>query len=199
MYQTLTTNDTNAAIEKHNKRNAKGSTSVGANVTAAVKEGGSLSGVLDGDSDSNKCVSDSPLTTPHIVLPARVLSGMDIVSPAPMPMLIDGGSSTVLIREDVTSSLGLQKRTLPELFQLGSAWGITNRTVKEFVRLRITTDCRTWTSTTLRALVVSELCAPLILGQLFLKNNNIIVDHTKDKLIVSRTQLDLLHINTIRT
>ncbi|RDX54400.1 hypothetical protein OH76DRAFT_1340363 [Lentinus brumalis] len=165
------------------------------NVVAAVHTGSPLattSGILGTGSDSEECVS--PLFSRHTILRARIESPS--CDSSAIPLLIDSGSSTVLIRRDVATRLQLRIRKLPEPYKLGNAWDAGESTSSEWVKLRVTLADNSWTSVTCRAIVVSSLCAPVILGKPFLESNCIVEDHCARSLVDKRSGQDLLDSST---
>ncbi|OJT04019.1 Transposon Tf2-7 polyprotein [Trametes pubescens] len=145
-------------------------------------------GILGTGSDSEECVT--PLFHKHTLLPATILSPL-VESPV-YQMLIDSGSPTVLIREDVARSLKLKLRDLPHPYTLGNAWGTEQQESRSWVKLRVAVNGFSWSSVSCRAIVVSSLCAPVILGKPFLVANHIVEDHHSNCLIDARTSTDLL-------
>ncbi|RDX45043.1 hypothetical protein OH76DRAFT_1358533, partial [Lentinus brumalis] len=161
------------------------------NTVAGVYSGSPLaatSGILGAGSDSEECVS--PLFSRHTILHARIESPS--CDPSSIPLLIDGGSSTVLIRRDIVTRLQLRIRKLPEPYKLGNAWGTGESSSSEWVKLRISLADNSWTSITCRAIIVSSLCAPVILGKPFLESNCIVEDHSEHTLVDKRSGRDLL-------
>ncbi|GJE98689.1 polyprotein [Phanerochaete sordida] len=160
--------------------------------------------VLDyhtGSEDSDEYVAG--LFAPHIHFPAVVRAGdtrtphsSSSVVPAAIQMLIDTGSSAVLIKRDVATSCGLRLRRMYQPVPLSGAWGDSSGTASEFVKLRISSPCFSWTSKTVLAIVVDSLCAPVILGLPFLSANSLVVDPGGNTVIEKPTGRDLLHLPT---
>ncbi len=107
-------------------------------------------------------------------------------------MLIDSGSSAVLIRRDVATRLQLRLRKLPEPYRLSNAWGTGEDASSEWVKLRVSLPDNSWTSVSCRAIIVDSLCAPVILGKPFLESNCIVEDHNTRTLVDKRSGRDLL-------
>lgn len=150
----------------------------------------SMSGILGTGTDSEECVS--PFFAQHTLLHASLLSPSPGYDPDVFPMLIDSGSPTVLIRRDVVDQAGLRLRPLPTPYRLGNAWGSEQRESHHWVKLRVSLSDRSWDSISCRAIVVSSLCSPVILGKPFLELNSIIEDHSTRQLIHKLTGRDLL-------
>lgn len=128
-----------------------------------------------------------PLSIPHFTIRAVVHDSNGPCYNTPIRMLIDCGSSTVLVRSDVVERLALRRRPLPSPIALNSAWGSKGTTATHFVKLRISLRSLAWTSVSVRALVVDSLCSPVILGQPFLSLNNLVLD------CAARTCIDKVH------
>lgn len=205
-YRTLTETDATTAAAKRNKFSPKtvaavtDLTTIQGNPVAAI--GGSsplaaTSGVLAYGSDSeesdDECVS-IPITVPHILWPAFIHNENGPTYPRNVTTLMDCGSSVVLIREDIVSCFELRRRRLHSPYPLGTAWGTEDRIATEWVKLRLSSPCRSWTSCTVRALVAPRLCAPVLLGRPFLKLNKLVADHELDYVIHKPTGIDILHI-----
>lgn len=145
------------------------------------------------DSKDELCILPS-LFVPHLIWDAILHNSDGPTWPCPIKMLIDGGAPTVLIREDIVSAFELRRRKLHESEPLGNAWGTENKEAMEWIKLRVLTPCNTWSSITVRALVVPSLCVPVLLGHSFLKPNRLSEDHENDCLIYNPTGTDLLHL-----
>ncbi|TBU55735.1 hypothetical protein BD310DRAFT_979445 [Dichomitus squalens] len=138
-------------------------------------------GILGTGSDSDEsCVP--PLFAPQTFLRARLTPDPD----APIfDMLIDGGAGPVLVRRDVAESMGVPLRRLPTAHRLGNAWGKASEGVRseEWVKLKVLLPDFSWSSRVSRAIVVDNLCAPVILGKAWLEINSIIEDHAAHQLL----------------
>lgn len=150
-----------------------------------------LSNVLGSGSDpeTDECVS------PTLVSPPLHLHGV-IHSPSAssevMSMLIDSGSSAVLIREDVIACLQLRRRTLNSPLALNNAWDAGGGAAMEWVKLWVSTPSFHWNSIACRAVVVPALVAPVILGLPFLEINHFAIDATGRTLRDTRSGMDIL-------
>ncbi|TBU21267.1 hypothetical protein BD311DRAFT_678809, partial [Dichomitus squalens] len=147
-------------------------------------------GILGTGSDSDEsCVP--PLFAPQTFLRARLVPDPD----APVfDMLIDGGAGPVLVRRDVAVSIGVPLRRLPTAHRLGDAWGKVSEGMRseEWVKLRVLLPDLSWSSRVCRAIVVDNLCAPVILGKTWLESNSIVEDHAAHTLLNKSTGRDLL-------
>ncbi len=166
---------------------APAATIVAAVAGRAVSPTAATTGVLGSGSDSDECVL--PLTAQHTLLHACIAA--DPTSSV-HPVLIDSGCSTVLIKRDLALALNLRLRPLHTPFEMNNAWGLGQNTSTEWVKLSIVLPDNSWSSTTVRAIVVPSLCAPVILGKTFLESNHIVEDHAARTLVDKRTGRDLL-------
>ncbi|TFK79042.1 hypothetical protein K466DRAFT_446136, partial [Polyporus arcularius HHB13444] len=147
-----------------------------------------MTGVLGTGSESDECVT--PLYAPHTILTANLLSpNTDALLGR---LLVDSGSHAVLIREDIVDRLQLPQRDLPEPFRLGNAWGTGIEESKKWVKLRIALSDFSWTSVTVRAIVVPHLCAPVLLGKPFLESNHLVEDYAARTLVHKSSGRNLL-------
>ncbi|KAJ8481084.1 hypothetical protein ONZ51_g6252 [Trametes cubensis] len=198
-YSTLTMKDVTAA--KGGKENINKVAAVTTDTadtfvvaTVASSPAAMTTGILGTGSDSDESVS--PLFSSHTILRASILSPS--ASPTSLlPMLIDSGSPTVLIRRDIAEQTGLRLRTLPSPYQLGNAWGSEQNEAKEWVKLRIVLSDNSWESRVCRAIIVPNLCSPVILGKPFLEFNSLVEDHATRRLIHSPSNRDLLSPSVI--
>ncbi|KAK7684482.1 hypothetical protein QCA50_012429 [Cerrena zonata] len=161
------------------------------NVTDTVAATSVLS-MGDDYSSSDECVSPSSLLSPHIVWPAIVHSSSSFSLPT--NMLIDNGCTTVLIRDDVVSDLGLRRRKLHRPFVMGAAWGRDGDSQNgvEWVKLRVSSPDMSFVACTVRAIVVPDLFVPIILGMPWLTKNNIVIDHELRCCIHKPSGIDIL-------
>ena len=95
--------------------------------------------------------------------------------------LIDPGSHTVLIHEDLVDSLLLHCQTLhkPEIIELAmkSTKEKTEIVLREYVKLKLYDPSNYWQSRTVHVLITQTLRTPVLLGLPFLVHNNIVIDH----------------------
>ncbi|KAH9853865.1 hypothetical protein C2E23DRAFT_727672, partial [Lenzites betulinus] len=141
------------------------------------------SGILGTGSDSDDSEYVSPFFARHTILQATILSPSPSSPSASFPMLIDSGSPTVLIRADIVEQAGLRLRPLPTPYTLGNAWGSEQKESRHWVKLRLSLEDGSWDSVSCRAIVVSSLCSPIILGKPFLESNALVEDHATKQLI----------------
>ncbi|THG99428.1 hypothetical protein EW026_g2928 [Hermanssonia centrifuga] len=146
------------------------------------------SGNDDWSSDSEYVLPT--LSLPHILWNARLhtFSGLS----DSVPMLIDSGSTIVLIREDLAISLNLPRCNLHKLFHYKGTFGEDVWSATKCCKLRVSTINSSWMSITVRAIIVPELCSPVILGLPFHAINKLFIDPENHTLIVKSTGRDLL-------
>lgn len=116
------------------------------------------------DSD-DKCVDPSLQSSSHIIWPAVVHSPASLSSP--IEMLIDNSCTTVLIRDDVITRLGLRRWKMYKSFPMGVAWGKEKDGVcegVEYVNLKISSPDMSFTACVVGAIIVPDLFVPIFLG-----------------------------------
>ena len=103
--------------------------------------------------------------------------------PQTLNALIDLGSHIVLIREDLVDSMLLHRQSThkPEMIELAMKNNKekTEIVLREYIKLKLYDPSNYWQSRTVRALITQTLCAPVLLGLLFLVHNNIVIDHAE--------------------
>ncbi|KAH9927786.1 uncharacterized protein B0H18DRAFT_875288, partial [Fomitopsis serialis] len=143
---------------------------------AAVNAGSpaatSLSNVLGSGTDSESDEYVEPPLSSSLLHLRGVIHGPSRHS-TPLSMLVDSGSSTVLIRDDLAKELNLRRYKLNVPFVMGSAWNGERSEASEWVKLRVSTPSFEWSSVSCRAVIVPSLCAPVILGLPFLRINRL--------------------------
>ncbi|KAJ3476362.1 hypothetical protein NLI96_g11206 [Meripilus lineatus] len=153
-------------------------------------------GVLDTGTDSDEYVKQ--ISVPHIIWPGLIHNENGPTWPRVYDMLINCGSPSVLIDDDLVSQLELRRRKVTwHVPPLGDAWGKAageDVQPKEWVKLKVSSPCNTWTAVTVRAYVAPSLCAPVLLGRSWLKFNKLSGDHENDRLIHNPTGLDILRL-----
>ena len=162
-------------------------TSVGTSLSPPVY----TTGILNKGSDS-KSSYVPPFFADQTFLCARTSPYLD--SPL-YNMLIDGGAGPVLIRRDVALAMNVRLRRLPSTHKLGDTWGDNGSSgvrCREWVKLAVSLPDLSWSSCVCCALVVDNLCAPVILGKAWLESNAIIEDHAVHTLVHKLTGRDLL-------
>lgn len=134
-----------------------------------------------------------PFTIPHLYWQASVNS---TEFPITVKALIDHGSHTVLINEAFVQQLGLKHHKLhnPMNMELAIPEKGIKRVImlKEWVKLCMYDPTGSWTSKTVCAVIAPSLCAPVILGLLFLAHNNIVIDHAARTAVDKHSGFDLL-------
>ncbi|PSR74302.1 hypothetical protein PHLCEN_2v9954 [Hermanssonia centrifuga] len=148
-----------------------------------------LSSGDDSWSSDNEYVNH-PLSLPHIVWNARLHSPSGISDP--LAMLTDSGSTTVLIHEDVVTNLNLCCRQLHTPFNYKAAFGSEIRSSREWVKLRISNADLSWSSISVHAVIVPDLCSPVILGLPFFHRNALLVDPEASTVIEKSSGRDVI-------
>ncbi|PSS03898.1 hypothetical protein PHLCEN_2v3942, partial [Hermanssonia centrifuga] len=115
-----------------------------------------------------------PLSLPHIIWNARLHAPSGISDP--LPMLIDTSATTVLICDDFVTQLKLRRRPLHAPFRYKAAFGSDICSSSECVKLRVFNSDLSWSSISVLAVVVPDLCSPVVLGLPFYKRNKLFVD-----------------------
>ncbi|KAH9931400.1 hypothetical protein B0H21DRAFT_699847, partial [Amylocystis lapponica] len=194
-YRTLTLADANGIKPKTAVAAVIDGNVVEADFVAAVGPGSPLaqtSGILGSgsDSDDSEYVL-APLSVPHIPWSA-LINLPDFAYSDAMPMLIDSGSTTVLIRSAVVEQLGLRRWKLQQPKSMGNAWANKEEVATEFVKLRVSSPDFSWSSVTCQAIIVPSLCVPVLLGRPFLKSSHLRIDHFLDTVTDTRTGRNIL-------
>jgi RNase H-like domain found in reverse transcriptase/Integrase zinc binding domain len=162
------------------------------------------SSVIEGESDSNMSVSNrnfaaavanqatsaltvlnedlAPFTVPHGHLFWHCsINGAANGFPITLSALIDHGSHVVLISDEFTNSLFLKRSKLFEPMSVELAMPAEGPKcivcLSKWVKLKLYDPSGAWQSKTVRAIIASSLCVPVILGGPFLTHNNIVIDH----------------------
>lgn len=132
------------------------------------------SGVLSSDDGSDDdSVRASLVSSPHLTWNVRV-EGPEQHSP--VVALIDTGSPLVLICDDTVARLKFRRHRLPKAIPLGNTFDEGGVKAMEWVKLTVSTPSNVWSSVSVRAVIMSSLCSPIILGTPFLERNHILVD-----------------------
>ena len=124
-------------------------------------------------------------------------SGAASSFPVTFDALIDNGSHTVLIREELVNELALRRHKLPvpevvEFAMEGAGKKVIVQ-LYEWVKLKVYDPSSWWTTRTVRAIIAPGLCSPVILGIPFLSHNQIVIDHDARTIIDKKCGFDLLH------
>jgi hypothetical protein len=138
-----------------------------------------------------------PFSIPHYRWKCAV-DGTDSLDHLEIEALIDNGSHTVLIRDDLVDRLKLRRRKLHEPMNISLALSDSkNRvvtTLSEWVKLKLFDRNNLWSSRTVRAVVTPGLCTDVILGLPFLQVNKIVTDHGSKTCIAKGNGYDLLNL-----
>ena len=143
------------------------------------------------------CLKDTSLLhVPHLYWRC-LTSGKPGEFPMTLDVLIDHGSSAVLISEEYVSLLGLHHKRLHKPYSAELAMEKNGAKIQvqfsEYVKLQLHDPDNYWSSKPMRVIITSGLCAPMILGLLFLVHNNIVVDASARTVIDKKCGFDLLH------
>jgi hypothetical protein len=190
-YKALTPDDVKSAHCKMSNpvaSVAESSCGSGILLIAAIMPPMNDSVVLEGDSsdlskDSDDSVSDCFVlfSIPHYCWRC-VIDGMDLLDRVNIEALIDNGSHTVLIHDDLVDNLKLQRRKLHEPMNISLTLSDSENhivtTLSEWVKLKLFDRNNLWSSCTVCAVVTPGLCTDVILGLSFLQVNKIVTDHS---------------------
>ena len=152
-----------------------------------------LSAVLGDGSDSEYV--DTPFSSPHFFVDV-IIGGSSSVSQGDVRALIDHGCNSVLISPDLVDRLKLPRRKLPKPKSVVMAVeGDEKKEIvfREFVQMTVISSDQIWSSRSCRAIIAPNLCAPLILGNVFLAYNHFVIDHELRTCIDKVTGYDLLN------
>jgi hypothetical protein len=112
-------------------------------------------------------------------------------------VLIDHGSSAVLISEEYAAILGLHRERLPEPYTAELTMENNGQKVEvtssKYVKLQLHDPSSYWSSKTACAIIAPGLCSPMILGLPFLSHNNIVVNASARTVIDKKCGFNLLH------
>lgn len=157
------------------------------------------SSVLEGSDASDSYVA--PFSSSHLFWNCHVDGpSSPVFSSVSVRALIDHGSHIVLIDSTLVDSLGLRRFTLNKPFIVTNAMSSTpNQTtsLSQWVKIRPRSIDGLWTSRTLRAIVASNLAAPIILGGPFLSVNRLVIDHELRSCVPKDSTIDLLAGSTV--
>ncbi|KAJ7152722.1 hypothetical protein C8R43DRAFT_1127176 [Mycena crocata] len=203
-YQRVTPEFIAAAKKRMNEKNGKGASSSGSSSkagpsVAVVMPSADIDDVDDEDDSTTDPSSDvSNLTchtSAHLYWDCLIEGPMSNL-PIELRALIDNGVFIAMIDDDVVEALGLRRFKLhtPEKISLALSSGTSNETsLTEYVKLRLISRDQSWVSTTVRAVIAPNLCAPVILGLPWLEKNKIVIDHDMRSAVDKRTGYDLLN------
>ena len=176
-YKTLTAEDVNAARRKTSKTItivADTSRGSGSLPITAIMPPTNDSAILEGDSadlskDSDDSVSHHsvPFSFPHYRWRCTVDS-VNSLDRLEVDALIDNGSHTVLIHDNLTERLGLRRRKLIDPMNVSLVLSDSDNrvvtTLTDWVKLRLFDRNNLWSSRTVHAVVAPGLCTDIILG-----------------------------------
>jgi len=138
------------------------------------------SGDLSKDSDDSMSAHSVLFSIPHYRWRCAI-DGADSLNCVDIEALIDNGSHTVLIRDDLVDNLKLRRWKLHEPRNISLAVSDSENcvvtTLTEWVKLKLFDRNNLWLFRTVHAVVTSGLCTDVILGLPFLKVNKIVTDH----------------------
>jgi hypothetical protein len=180
-YKILNAEDVNAAHCKTSKTIATvmdTSRGLGSLLITAIMPPTNNSAVLEGDSaDLSKDSDDSvsyhsvPFSFPHYCWRC-VVDNVNLLDRLEVDVLIDNGSHTVLIHDNLTECLGLCRRKLIDPMNVSLALSDSNNcvvtTLMDWVKLKLFGRNNLWSSQTVCAVVAPGLCTDIILGLPFL-------------------------------
>lgn len=152
------------------------------------------SAVLESSSGSEEEVS--PLTMPHLHWECTLMGPVadDLMTVMGM---IDSGAHIVLIDEMLVQQLGLRcfhmHKPLPISVALNNS-PTSESYLYEYVTIAPYSPDSAWTSQMLKAVIMPNLCVPLLLGLPFLTVNCIITDFECHTAIVKMSGYDLLEL-----
>ncbi|RXW17191.1 hypothetical protein EST38_g8660 [Candolleomyces aberdarensis] len=113
--------------------------------------------------------------------------------PTPVTTMLDNGAGLILIDDTWATKLGLRRFPLRNPPTVGAAFTSNTSTVpSHFVRLSVTSVDHAWTSSVVNAVIVKNLCVPILLGLPFLVENEIVVDHAARTAVAKTSGYDLL-------
>ena len=115
----------------------------------------------------------------------------------PCKALINHGSHAVLVSEEFTASLGIQRQKLPCPEKVSMALNNSEKQewiLHDWIKLHLHDPTYSWTARTICAIIAPGLCTPVILGLPFLVHNTIVVDHATCTVIDKKSGFDLLHL-----
>ena len=151
------------------------------------------------DSNENANISEHDVSTPirskHLVWDCQV-HGLLTDFPVKTQALINNGAHVVLIHPDLIAKLSLRKYCLHKPETVDVAMNNEQKSRSElykYVKLSLTSLDAVWTSNSVKALIVPNLCMPVILGLPFLIHNTIITDHAARTCVDKSSKYDLLN------
>ncbi|KAJ7060419.1 hypothetical protein C8F01DRAFT_1058510, partial [Mycena amicta] len=142
-------------------------------------------------------LSHRGVSQPHIYFDC-LIEGARTNLPIPTRGLIDNGSFLVLIDEDLVEYVGLRRHRLHEPIPFDTAFATKDTSsspsrATEYVKLRLLSRDQTYATRPVRAHIVPNLCAPILLGLPFLSRNHITIDHYRRTVIDEIKNYDLVN------
>jgi hypothetical protein len=140
-----------------------------------------------------------PILSPHIFVDV-IIGSYSSVSQCPVHALIDHGFDSVLISPELMNHLRLTCCKLPKPKSVVMAVEGDQRkeiVFREFVQMSLISSGQSWSSHLCRAIIAPNLCAPLILGNIFLAYNHFVINHELRTCIDKVTRYDLLNLPKI--
>lgn len=134
-----------------------------------------------------------PTPAKHLVFSAFVLHGGFRVSS--FDCLLDPGSPFVLITQGVVNFCRLKIEKLKTPQRMSLAMTKNEIVTTDYVHLDLSSLNGAWSSRTTQALVVDELCYPILLGIPFLTRNKIVIDMEDRTAVNKTTGFDLLNLD----
>ncbi|XP_006456610.1 hypothetical protein AGABI2DRAFT_77788, partial [Agaricus bisporus var. bisporus H97] len=127
------------------------------------------------------------------------LTGPNSKSPVNTTALLDSGAHVVLIHETLVSELGLKRFPLSDTFSVRGAMSTQRSFINEFVYIVLSSIDLSYTARPVRALIIGELSAPIILGMPFLSRNAIQINHHTRIVTDTLQNYELLGSDKLRT
>jgi hypothetical protein len=119
------------------------------------------------------------------------------LSDSPVDALIDCGSPPVLISSKLVDKLGLKRRRLLHPLNASPAFSSDSSSgtsqFGEYCKIRVQSNDSLWKARTVRAIIVPNLHAPLILGLDFQVRNNLVLDIGARSVYDKVSNYDLIH------
>ncbi len=149
-----------------------------------------LVGGLSMDSDDEWDSEYVPNAAPHLVWNTYITAPS---SPSDMtiPMLMDTGAAVNLIDKATVNARNLRRHSLPQPMPFTDAFAGKERSALEWIKSVVTSPDGSYSSRSLRAIIVPSLCHPVILGVPSLTRNELLVDLNRHAL------WDPLHVNIL--
>ena len=195
-YQPLTAEYAETVRDSRNKPRSRGGpvAHVGyADGSDAAEVGLAVLGIGEEESDDSEYVQQpaTSFSSGHLEWRCRI-DGPSVSEPITVTALIDNGSHSVLIDEELVERLGLRRRRLPTPQRVRLAMGEGEVVFLEWVKLRTFSEDERWTARVVRAIVALKLAYPVLLGGPFLKSNKIVIDHELDRVVAKDDGYQLL-------